>query len=78
MRARVSVRREECPVAIALPSPDGIRGAVNRARLPTMGIERHLCWTLDGMFGQGPDDALFRRTLIWLGADLYAVIFAHG
>ena len=60
MRVRVSVQREEGPVAIALPSPDGIRRAVNRAGWLTMGIERHLYWTLDGAFGQCPDDALFR------------------
>ena len=77
MTVKVSVRPEEGPVAIALPSPGGIRGAVNRAGWLTMGIEGHLCWTLDGTFGQCPDDALFRWTLIWLGADLYAVIFAH-
>jgi hypothetical protein len=30
MGVRISVRREERPVAIALPSPDGIRCAVTR------------------------------------------------
>lgn len=59
VRVRVSVRPEEGPVAIALPSPDEVPGTVNRDGWRTLGIERHLCWTLDRTFGQCPDDALF-------------------
>ncbi len=52
------------PVAIALSSPSGVRGAVNRAGWLNSRIKRSLYCTFYGTFGQCPNDTFY------LGFDL--------
>ncbi len=59
MGVRISVRRAGGPVAIALSSPSGVRGAVNRAGRLNSRIKRSLYCTFYDTFGQCPDDTFY-------------------
>jgi len=62
MGVRISVRLERGPAVIALPSPDGRGGAVNRAGWLKIRIKRRLYCTCNGTLGQCPDDTLLSWT----------------
>ena len=62
MGVRISVRLDRGPAVIALPSPDGRRGPVNRAGRVKIRIERPLYCTCNGTLGQCPVDTLLSWT----------------
>ena len=51
MGVRTSVRLDRGPAVIALPSPDGRRGAVHRAGRLKLRIERRSYCTCNGKLG---------------------------
>ncbi len=62
MGVRISVRLDRGPAVIALPSPGGRRGAVNRAGRLKIRIERRLYCTCNSTLGQCPVDMLLSWT----------------
>src|SRR5882762_1358584 len=89
MRVRISLRLGGAPVAIAMLSPDGRRGAADQGWVVKQGNQTiftpcflHTMFSSHGVFngtlGQCPGDMLLRWTHLGRRADLCAVRFVHG